>query len=594
MPKAHKTKKSAKRSDGPMTTLQELEKKENEKMLNEDAVDETTSILDKLNSQDAEEREAGCKDIAYLVSESNENCDIFWTDPQFLKKLTQNLCDPEIEVRIAAGGALRNLSLIGGEEVSKKLIEADCMTPIGAMLLKTYQSIEAKTGENISHMYTLLIQIVSFLCNLCENSEKAMDMFTNSKSILWVISFLQKPTFPVELKIATAQLVQVVTEDNPTLVAQITESKEIISFFQKVMTSNEDTINFKILIGAIVYNIRNVNNRTDIVKTLLPIISNLLDFDGVSSLAKLEPQIQAMNNKKEEIVLNHNEEVNEEYNNWKISIQAQKLSLELLTNICSEDPLDEERMEDENAAINIPQDIINLVQSSGIAQKVLPKCSQVPKEFVEKMKLYKDVKLESLFEIQVMSLSCLGNLLLMFPKIDNAEVIWNSLFGIYEENSIELIESITSVLWILSKKITPFSFTPTAPQVQLLFHLSKSGPGTSEDIRASSVGVLGVLGQNQFFENHLNDLCILFLSCLGDNSTEVALESLNSIFDVFAEPNVNQIVVKVGMMDKLLQCHQQIKQMLKSKTISNDLLERLDEAETNLGNFIEYKRAQFK
>lgn len=75
----------------------------------------------------------------------------------------------------------------------------------------------------------------------------------------------------------------------------------------------------------------------------------------------------------------------------------------------------------------------------------------------------------------------------------------------------------------------------------------------------------------------------------------VVAEALNSIFDVFAEPEVNDVVMEIRLVEQLQAFTPLLKSHLKAqkRSMARDLYGRLDEAKLNLGRFIKYKLAQF-
>lgn len=75
----------------------------------------------------------------------------------------------------------------------------------------------------------------------------------------------------------------------------------------------------------------------------------------------------------------------------------------------------------------------------------------------------------------------------------------------------------------------------------------------------------------------------------------VVAEALNSVFDVFAEPAVNDVVVALDLVSRLATFLPALKTRLRDQRrfLPRDLFGRLDEAKLNLARFIKYKRLQF-
>ena len=85
-----------------------------------------------------------------------------------------------------------------------------------------------------------------------------------------------------------------------------------------------------------------------------------------------------------------------------------------------------------------------------------------------------------------------------------------------------------------------------------------------------------------------------FLKLVLNASPWVLAEALNAVFDLFAEPESNEVVVALGLMPKLEALVPKIKAALKTRRaeMGPDTVGRLKEAKLNLTRFIEYKRPQ--
>jgi hypothetical protein len=75
----------------------------------------------------------------------------------------------------------------------------------------------------------------------------------------------------------------------------------------------------------------------------------------------------------------------------------------------------------------------------------------------------------------------------------------------------------------------------------------------------------------------------------------VVAEILNSVFDVFAEPEVNGVVRALDMVTRLAAFVPELKTRLRDgrRSMPRDMHGRLDEAKLNLARFLKYKREQF-
>lgn len=110
----------------------------------------------------------------------------------------------------------------------------------------------------------------------------------------------------------------------------------------------------------------------------------------------------------------------------------------------------------------------------------------------------------------------------------------------------------------------------------------------NEYVRCNVVGLLGIFGQQSIFSSYLEDVGTVMITNLLDPSLEVVCETLNSIFDVFAEPPVNEVVNKLGMIQHLQKCLNRLKHLQEVKD------PEVEAAEINLKEFLKYKSNQFR
>ena len=110
----------------------------------------------------------------------------------------------------------------------------------------------------------------------------------------------------------------------------------------------------------------------------------------------------------------------------------------------------------------------------------------------------------------------------------------------------------------------------------------------------------GFFGQNLSFQKNLPQIGEFLLKCLSNESVTVVLESLNSIFDIYAEES--QVFKSLNMLNALGQTFQRLNKIKENKEKEmNDqsdvdeeeeemILEEIDESLLNLKNFIDYKK----
>jgi hypothetical protein len=131
--------------------------------------------------------------------------------------------------------------------------------------------------------------------------------------------------------------------------------------------------------------------------------------------------------------------------------------------------------------------------------------------------------------------------------------------------------------------------TITPQDLQLVLQLASMA--SSEVVRSCACGMLAVLGQRAPQPAVLVEIGKCLLARTDDSSVTVLHDALDAIFDVFAEPPVNDIVRQLQMMPKLKAALQRLRAERRS-TDDEELNELVEESKENLERFIEYKAEQ--
>ncbi|KYQ92818.1 armadillo repeat-containing protein [Tieghemostelium lacteum] len=323
-------------------------------------------------------------------------------------------------------------------------------------------------------------------------------------------------------------------------------------------------------------------------------------------------------------------QLNEKIAIWKDNLYSQQISIEIFTNILIEDNANEDSttnyddeddkfldIEDGNTqgdqteelsgtmkflvVSDLPVSLMKVIElvSSNDLVSMVKDCSEILSLVVSLKQLYKR------------SITCLSNLLIIYiptsPQgiqesmwsqlIRSSSTLINSQTNEINQNKmdIELMELITSSLWSLMRKNPAIGFNQVL-EIRNLIVLSQKA-STTERIRTNIIGILGISGQKpQCLQEPqiLKDIGNCLLLALKDPSAEIISESLNSIFDIYAEPHVNQICKELNLITHLESFVPVIRNKLKSdkKKLERSLLDRLDESRINLTRFINYKKSQ--
>jgi len=311
-----------------------------------------------------------------------------------------------------------------------------------------------------------------------------------------------------------------------------------------------------------------------------------------------------------------------EFTRCKQLLTAQQLALETLTNICcvADDPDGEwanvnEEIEEiiDNEVDNITtttnttneeklsDELIQLLTSSAVLQKVLLKCNELQPTIVQFERDNAHITssyhfVQSFRILRLRAFSALSNLVLVLPSqaLDGEQSLWNALIASNTSfvNDEEFLEITTAIEWSLLQKCP--TLLVTKEQSEPFIFIMRSN---SEEVRTNTVGILNILAQrlNPPTEETLTILGSIFLEKLADTSLLVVCEALNAIFDVFANDNFNASVFpKLDMINKLCAFTPVFTSRLKSekKRMNKELKERLDDAKLNLSRFIKYKVQQ--
>lgn len=591
-----------------------------------------------------------------------------------LKKIIAHVCDPDLDARVAAIGTLRNMTQFGDQQVSNELVKNDVLTP----LLATTQQTVANPGANKDAVNQLLCQSIALLMNLCENSDKASELCSMGTNLVFFAQFLQPKIYSYDLVVTTGQFFFVLTDNNSRAQQELSSipgyleaSKSLIQdltipvrvrtllagidanlfassdafnghthvwnlVFQNLNCDwNVETQNLFARLGAMDGEVvvRAVHSTEAIIVDEMPTEQEKLERKKEKEKkeeddekeevmedeeAAAAPKAEEDSHTKEEIKkLQHELEIFQE------NIKAQKLALEILTNICTDeyeekpnesmdDDMDNDNEEgeyDENpASAATPADTAPtarspLIWSSGLFPRVLQiaypsQPLQLQNRILEGSEWVHETFLY-LREVQERAVACLGNMLLepgAKSNIADPRKVWDALVTIcaQSEKNIPVLESATNGMWTLLRLFNTSGsslLVPSTENIAGIIRLAQSGDEFA-NLRSTAIGMLGVIAQNPQLKSSLMDIGRLFLESLISANPTVIAEALNSIFDVFAEKTHNDIVGALNMITILRNFLPHLKNKLKNekRQMGRDVWDRLDESRVNLVRFLKYKK----
>eukprot|EP00053_Salpingoeca_punica_P016995 m.162500 g.162500 ORF g.162500 m.162500 type:complete len:643 (-) comp17088_c0_seq5:1350-3278(-) len=595
------------------------------------------NFLTQMTSDVAEQREFGCATVAVALLDPS-------TVPLLLRQnvtriLLSCLGDASQPVRTEAAGALRNLTISGGSEVCDRLVQESVMSAIAASLAHYVSAApaaaavlggrRAKTDKHSDEETTLngLENTLYLLMQIAERAEVAL-AHLNSSGLLGSLAMLVNPdTLPLSLAIIAAQALQTVTEDNDTAMQMFCDSPVVanafVSMAQRAGGSGEDTL-FRVVVCGCLFNVRAALD-ANALNIILQVVNSCIETNLAPLVAQVVESLPKLN--KDNVAEKDKHLLDE----CKLFLSAQQNAFEILANLCTSDDDQWEDREEEggddddddvDAYDNVPEpvheaaagpsELAGLFLQYGLPNKVLSRCENLPVAIQQILAGDATVGLPLLKQItgtQTRALVCLSNMLplldLQTPDASFLADLWQHFYALGTSPPLQceddFLETVTGVMWAFLRRVmdTPGLHARLAIPVEHLVEVRTLAMASAqEQVRMNAVGLVGCLGRIPAFQPGLQSIGEVLIHAISvDQSLWVLAEGLNSIFDVFAEPEVNAVFVQLQMAPVLERTVNVLKAKLKDARkdkLDRALVGRLDEAKTNLVRFIKYKKAQFK
>ncbi|KAG0000924.1 hypothetical protein BGZ80_006263 [Entomortierella chlamydospora] len=293
--------------------------------------------------------------------------------------LIERLTDSVHEVVVEALGALRNLTVVGGEEVINEMYNKNVLTPVTALIPNLGTMIDSMFSgpattsaehEKRKTVWDWADNVISIIWAMSENSEKALKFVNKLNLIPFLMSFMSNvDKVPPKVIVAAAQCLYTLTDDNPDCRVVFVKNPEYITPIMNIITLSvnaEQELLIKTLACGIVINLRSVivpkDSETDfssIHSSILPVLSGALNYDLQKASAEAAAAAQIANAQKQQepdLSKPNQPATTEEQTLAAIEtrLQTLQLSLELIANICTEsvEGVEEEEEEWKDEAIN--------------------------------------------------------------------------------------------------------------------------------------------------------------------------------------------------------------------------------------------------
>ncbi|KAI8883817.1 ARM repeat-containing protein [Backusella circina FSU 941] len=613
--------------------------------------EQLTPIVQKLSSQDSTERawSAACISNLILTGASVRKALL---SKGIVPTLIQLLSDAQQEVRDEALGALRNLCSVD-HTVAKEYYNRNIMKPLSLLLPQITSTIDLviqnapiqdeADQERRKTIWEVTENFIYIIWGICEASDKYVTAINRMNIVTFLISFLISfEQCPTKVVIAAGQCLN-------TLVVLFPIMVHLLSLFPLIQTTYKGShLIIYIYYKAILLNIRHViqlsstwdddvDEIAELHKMVVPVLVSALDYD-IQQAA--ENTLSAMNSgnvhthkedETAEITPKPKQPLTEEeiyIQNVEDRLSITQLALELLADICVQDDIEEDGVEDADESMmedgeeehqqqqpnddEDDEDVMNQVHTfSSMSDDQLRQNSilhaYIHQIFPQLIRLSTATPISfeqidkapnvtrSLTLTHQRSLECMNNFLLSMNEVptkywfrecrSDAVQLWRWLFGLADQVATSgaeqwakevILETAVGCLWALGRGLThdiPLSPTDVGALCGTYEMMSL------DSMRVKIIGCLGPIAMrlgdietNKASDTHDFTIGIFLMNVLQGvsqrkTSAAVTVEALNDIFDVYSDCEFDYdlpVFVQGGFLNILKQTFSSIRSMVKS------------------------------
>lgn len=189
-PKAHK------KNPTGIQSIRDLEDEEESISTN----NPINNIIDQLNSVNNDEKMCGLQTLSTLCQRELNIRQILNSD--IVRISAPLLLDPDVNVRQACSGCLRNLSCVS-VDICEKLVEQDVFTPLQTLLSQyannEWTPVTDKKVNILDAKSDTFLQAVNIVWNLCESTSVALEFFNQSQLLQSFVRCLNHEVFGMEI-----------------------------------------------------------------------------------------------------------------------------------------------------------------------------------------------------------------------------------------------------------------------------------------------------------------------------------------------------------------------------------------------------------
>lgn len=596
------------------------------------------ALLEMLQSPNIEDKVIGLQTLATVFDAPESIGDVM--KHKVVKVAAPLLFDKSTAVRNAAAGALRNLSACGSHEICDLLVEQDVMTPLSALIQKyadDWQPSKKKSEDKLDEVTDTFTQAVHLLWNLCESNGTAVKYFNSGNLLPVLVKCLEVGVFGVDTAIAVAQCLHTVTEENPAAVSKLQSSSPALQKLLNLEGCDSPVLLLRTLACGLILDLNygKVSSLSPtIVTQIMCSLTTTLTTNHrkvVNDFTSSVPLDEAVETSKKHT------EILKSVTDIQYLIEAQKIAIELLANICSGDDADDDAMDQDSSgnssddvlsdsglpeddcavaekfSLSIPSEVHEAIISGQLVEKVWDK-AQLPAENVSQiLKKHEDGKqiFNRLCTLRCHALLCMNNLVAGLDIQDlggrnDVYQLWLNMgtliFKQTGPTDTRFLEAATAALRASLQKLAEAQCHDlfgqmTESDLQLMFDTEVKCP--DENVRANLIRSIGMLGMilTKSLESSEHALILLknigkFLLdvCVRETQLWVIAEAVDSIMDVFGEDETDLAAAQVNLVEKLQALLPALKSKvrLQRKSLGDHYLV-VTTVNTNLSRFIKYK-----
>lgn len=605
------------------------------------------AIVDQLQSATVEDKICGLQTLATICQNDVNIGAVIESD--IVRIAAALLVDSDQSIRHATAGAFRNLSVLS-VEICEYMVDQDVLTPLLALLNKYSgtdwkPTFDGNLQNQMDEKADTFLQAVNLLWNLCESTSVALDSFNQSHLLESFVKCLDVNVYGKEIAVAVAQCLLVISEDNAASWRILVNFGTELHSLLQLTDEDHPTVLLRTVAAGIIANVPAlaatysgqvlealsktlaVNHRTALgnVTSSLPLINqkDVADLEVTEDAPMEDESAEQSFQRRRRADLPS--EVEQEVRNVGWLLQAQRISSEILTNICSteeeewQDEMDDENLSDAESVqdfdaaneVNeslqntdkLPVEVLEAIKSMSLVEKLWQKAQPIAENVWEILQESDRNLLKRVNNLRAAAMLCLHNLCnnITTEDLGGAEAVYQVWLELGQQvfqghQNPKLLEASTSLMRATLEHLrkSPELFKQmTESDLQLMLN------GVTEckdsEIRANWLRMLGILGC--LLPEALIKIIIDFVlgTCLKDQDLWTISEAMDSMMDIFAENDWNQIVYELDMTTKCKELDRIMKAKLKqSKRELNERYPAVCTVRTNLSRFCKYLEAEMK